>query len=97
MLCCRNCVGFANSFGRIQCLIEIFDYIIDMFYPNAEPDCLWPDSGFLLFIDRHLPVCRRGWMTRQRFCVTDIDQPTKQPQRIVKLRACIKSPYDTKS
>src|ERR1700722_1854106 len=50
---------------------------------DTEPDHLRCYAGLALLFGGHLPVCCRGWMTRKRFRIAQVDQPLDQLQRVV--------------
>src|SRR2546428_13070788 len=63
---------------RIERLIEIADDVVDVLDADAEPDHLWRDACVALLIRRHLSVCGRRGMTRERFGVAQVDEPLDQ-------------------
>src|SRR5580704_14788230 len=72
---CRGCSG--------QRLIEIFEYVLNVFDADAEPDCFRGNAGSTLLVRSHLPMRGRSGMAAQRAGVADIDQSFDKLERIV--------------
>src|SRR5580698_1832615 len=82
---------------RIQGLIQVFNDVLRMFEPDAEPDRFGAYTCPTLFVWSHLPVGGRGGMAAKRASVTDIDQPFDQLKGVIESLGRIQAALHTES
>jgi hypothetical protein len=68
--------------GRVECLSQIGEDVVDMLDPDRQAHIAGGDPGGGLFLGRQLRMGGRGRVNGKAACVTDIGDVIEQCERV---------------